>query len=122
MESCRMSTLFDMPSSGKPTLEITVVDAAGRERAGTVVPFTLVVRNDTSLRQRKCTPCGRRWEREAATSPDCSRHHAVGLQQEAGALGVHGVIFRLGGLGALSWGSCFCSRSSAARILVVRRR
>jgi hypothetical protein len=47
-----MNTLFDLPSSGRPKLEITVIDSAGRERASTTVPFILVVRNDTGLRQR----------------------------------------------------------------------
>ena len=52
IEWCIMNTLFDLASSAKPTLEITVTDAEGRERASTTVNYILIARNDTGLRQR----------------------------------------------------------------------
>ena len=107
-----MSTLFDLPSSGKPTIEITVIDAAGRERAGTVVPFVLVVRNDTGLRQRKCTYAP--WEALGArgccrvVSRDCSQHDGVwaqqGLRKNSAAFRVHRISFSHRGFGRTALG------------------
>ena len=56
IELCNMNILFELTSSTKPTLEIAVTDAEGRERASTTVNYILVVRNDTHLRPAANTP------------------------------------------------------------------
>jgi hypothetical protein len=56
IELCNMNILFELTSSAKPTLEIAVTDAEGRERASTTVNYILVVRNDTHLRPAANTP------------------------------------------------------------------
>jgi hypothetical protein len=52
MESCVLKSYFGLPTSAHPTLEIYVVDRAGREIASTVSRHMILVKNDTNFRAR----------------------------------------------------------------------
>lgn len=51
MESCVLSAYFDLPTSSHPTLEIYVVDSAGREITSVTSKHIIMVRNDTAFRE-----------------------------------------------------------------------
>ena len=52
MESCVLSAYFDLPTSSHPTLEIYVVDSAGREITSVTSKHIIMVRNDTAFREQ----------------------------------------------------------------------
>lgn len=52
METCVLSAYFDLPTSAYPTLEIYVVDSAGREITSTTSKHLVMVKNDTAFREQ----------------------------------------------------------------------
>ena len=52
MSSCIIKSVFRRPSSATPSMEISLLDASGRELASTTSTHQVLVRNDTGLRAR----------------------------------------------------------------------